>query len=339
MTTIKEIADKLHLSSATVSRALRNDETLSIRMETRSLILSTAAEMGYVSHHNKKNVRKSKKVLVIHKYSAFRSQMDSAYYYTMRTGIEDACVKNDTQYTFTVIDELSERRVSADGVVLLGNFSRQQFEEVLGLIRDLPAVVIGNVCYYRQRFNHVSFSNKESVTVALRYLKKNGHTRIGYMGIIEEEVPSMIGSRKSTYLEWVKKEGTYRPGWVLERDRGSDRVEQGVSMGKELLLQKELPTALFCANDSVALGVINAFNDAGVTIPGQVSIISHDGSYPTQYSYPPLTTVNVHPYHLGAEATRLLIQRMSKPEKYTCELLLTPTLYVRGSVRNLAEKK
>ncbi len=335
MATIKEIADKLHLSPATVSRALRNDETLSIRMETRSLILSTAAEMGYVSHHNKKNVRKSRKILVIHKYSAFRSQMDSAYYYTMRTGIEDVCVKNDIQYTFTAIDELNEKKVNADGIVLLGNFARNQFEEVLGLIGDLPAVVAGNVCYYRQRFNHVSFSNKESVTIALKYLKKNGHRKIGYMGIIEEEVPNMIGSRKATYLEWVKKEGTYRPEWLLERDRGSDRVEQGVSMGRELLQQKELPTALFCANDSVALGVINAFNDAGVSVPGQVSIVSHDGSYPTQYSYPQLTTVNVHPYHLGAEAMRLLIQRMNKPEKYTCELLLMPTLKVRSSVRNI----
>lgn len=335
MVTIKEIAEKLNLSSATISRTLNNDETLSIKPETRSLILSTAAEMGYVGKKKKKKSKKETSILIIHKHTTFRKQIDSSYYYTMRSGIEDICAKSNISYGFKEIDNLDRKKVNASGVLLLGNYTKAQFKELLASIGNLPVVVIGTVIFYKHRFNRVSFSNRDSVLTGLKYLYKNGHRKIGYFGITEQEGTSSLDSRRETYINFVKSHSMYCPEWLLENNHGRDRVEQGYCMAEKLLEQKELPTAVFCANDSVAIGAINCFTEKGLRIPADISIVSHDGSYPTQYSLPPVTTVDVHPYQLGTEGTRLLLRRIENPVDYCCEILLNPTLIVRNSVLNI----
>lgn len=338
MVTIKEIAEKLNLSSATVSRTLNNDETLSIKPETRCLILSTAAEMGYVGKKKKKKVKKELSILIIHKHTTFRKQIDSSYYYTMRSGIEDICAKADVNYAFKEIDHLDGKKINANGVLLIGNYTKEQFKELLSVIGNLPVVVLGTVIFYKNRFNRVSFSNHDSVLAGLKYLYKNGHRKIGYFGIMEQEGTSSMDSRKETYINFMKSRALYRSEWLLEDNHGTDRVEQGYHMAEKLMQVRELPTAIFCANDSAAIGALNYFEKNGLRVPADISIVSHDGSYPTQYSIPPITTVDVHPYQLGAEGMRLLLSRMEKSVDYTCELLLTPTLIVRNSVLNISEK-
>lgn len=339
MVTIKEIAEKLNLSSATVSRTLSNDETLSIKPETRCLILSTAAEMGYVGKKRKKREKKETSILIIHKHTTFRKQIDSSYYYTMRSGIEDICAKSNISYSFKEIDNLDGKKINASGVLLIGNYTREQFKNLLTMIGNLPVVVLGTVIFYRQRFNRVSFSNHDSVLIGLKHLYKNGHRRIGYFGISEQEGTNSRESRKETYIDFMKKYSLYRPEWLLEDNHGTDRVEQGHHMAEKLMELEKLPTAIFCANDSVAIGAINCFAEKGIRVPQDISIVSHDGSYPTQYSIPPVTTVDVHPYQLGTEGTRLLLRRIETPVDYFCEILLTPTLIVRNSVLDISPEK
>ena len=339
MVTIKEIAEKLNLSPATVSRTLSNDETLSIKPETRYMIVSTATEMGYVSRKKKKRAKKETSILIIHKHTTFRKQIDSSYYYTMRSGVEDICAKSNLSYSFREIDQLDGKKITANGVLLLGNYSREQFQTLLPLLGDLPAVVVGNAIFYKNRFNRVSFSNHDSVATGLAYLFKNGHSRIGYFGIEEQEGTSRLDSRRETFITMMKERNLFRSEWLLEDTHGTDRVEQGYHMAEKLLTQQRLPTAVFCANDSVAIGAINCFTESGVRVPGDISILAHDGSYPTQYAIPPITTVDVHPYQLGTEGTRLLQNRIENPVDYTCEILLTPRLIVRKSVAARPEKQ
>lgn len=336
MVTIKEIAEKLNLSSATVSRTLSNDETLSIKPETRCLILSTAAEMGYVGKKKKKKIKKDISILIIHKHTTFRKQIDSSYYYTMRSGIEDICAKSNISYAFKEINHLDGKKVNTNGVLLIGNYTKEQFKELLPVIGNLPVVVLGTVIFYKHRFNRVSYSNYDSVMIGLKYLYKNGHRKIGYFGIAEQEGTSSLDSRRETYITFMKSHSMYHAAWLLEDNHGMDRVEQGYHMAEKLLEMKELPTAIFCANDSVAIGALNCFTEKGIRVPTDISIVAHDGSYPTQYSIPPITTVDVHPYQLGTEGTRLLLRRIEDSVDYTCGVLLTPTLIVRNSVLNIS---
>ena len=134
----------------------------------------------------------------------------------------------------------------------------------------------------------------------------------------------------------MQQRGEFHPEWILESNHGTDRVERGYSMAKALAAQPSLPTAVFCANDPIALGALNGFLECGLQVPDGISVVAHDGSYPTQHSIPPLTMVDVHPYQLGVEAVRMLQQRFDKVvPKIARQLLLHPTLIKRASVKDI----
>lgn len=106
---------------------------------------------------------------------------------------------------------------------------------------------------------------------------------------------------------------------------------------KEWIAQgKELPTAIFCANDPIALGALNALHEAGIDVPGQISIVAHDGSYPTQYSTPPLSTIDVHPFQMGTEALNVLLERMNNERSVSKKVMFYPELIERASVRKIS---
>lgn len=337
MATIKDIAENLGLSSATVSRALRNDETLSIQPETRARIFMEAERIGYrLKSRTQTSGKKEFVITVIHKQQTFRHQIDSAYYFSVRTGIEDACAKHHVTCTFSTLETLADSSEKAQGVIIVGNYQKEDFDLILKKYRDIPIVTVGIISYYPDRIDHITHSNSESVRIALDHLFKNGHTKIGYLGIKEAPGTAHFTSRREKFQELMTAKGYFRPEWVWESERGKDRVERGYMTMKSWIEKgEELPTAIFCANDPVALGALKALYEAGIGIPDQISIIAHDGSYPTQYSTPPLSTIDVHPFQLGIEALNILLERSKTGRTISKKVSLYPELIERSSVRKL----
>lgn len=340
MATIKEIADSLNLSSATVSRALRNDTTLSITPETKARIFMAAENMGYIVKE-KKNIKTKPKCsfTVLHKQQTFRNQIDSSYYYSVRTGIEDACAEHSIVCNFTPLETFSSLQLQPDGIIIVGNYSKQQFQQIERSFPTTPMITTGIISYFPEKIDHITHSNYDSIHLALHYLFEKGHKKIGYLGIKEAPETELFGSRKESFIKIMTEHGTYRPEWIYESEHGKDRVERGyVTMKEWIEKDTPLPTAIFCANDPVALGAVKALYEANIRIPDDISIIAHDGSYPTQYSVPPLTTVDVHPYQLGYEAVQVLHQRILDKRKYGMKISLYPELLERESVKDVNSK-
>lgn len=337
MATIKEIAQKLGLSSSTVSRALRNDKTLSIPPETQARILSAADELGYVRPHKKITAKAGSSVLIIHKHQTFRNQIDSSYYFAVRSGIEQICAEHHVQYNFIAIEDIHSREENVDGVIIVGNYSKLQTENLLELYPGIPIVIIGIVAHCRSRLDHVSYNNYDSVSLGLAHLLNMGHKNIGYVGVEEAPGTELFGSRREAFVQ-ILHSHSLDSHWIYEINHGSDRVEQGYQLMLSVIRRESsLPTAFFCANDPVALGALKAFMENGIRVPEDISLVAHDGSFPTQYSFPPLTTVNVHPFELGTEGTRLLLQKIQQKDSIARELFIYPELIERKSVKNLNE--
>lgn len=336
MVTIKEIAAKAKVSPAAVSRALRNDETLSLAPETRAHIWAVASELGYVRPASASKEKLNRSITIVHKRQTFRHQIDSSYYFAVRSGIEDMCAKGKIKLSVVAMEDMVPRSLDSDGIVLVGNYTRQQYDMLLPEFRNLPVAIVGIVAHYRSRFDHVSYSNFDSTSLALEYLFQKGHRKIAYLGVEEAPDTELFGSRREAFISIMRQRGELHPEWILESDHGNDRVERGYSMAKALASQPSLPSAVFCANDPIALGALNGFLEHGLRVPDDISIVAHDGSYPTQHSIPPLTTVDVHPYQLGVEAVRMLQQRFDKQvPKIARQLLLYPTLIERSSVKDI----
>ena len=337
MATIKEIAANLGLSSATVSRALRNDETLSILPETRAKIFMEAEKIGYKAKTKKNSPEKPEEIItVIHKQQTFRNQIDSAYYFSVRTGIEEACAQKRITCTFATLESLDVHQINTQGIIIVGNYLKADFNRILEKYRDLPIVTVGIISYYPEKIDHVTHSNSVSIQMALDHLFEKGHTKIGYLGIHEAPGTAKFVSRKQKFIDIMTERDCFRPEWVWESEHGRDRVARGyITMQEWISRGEEMPTAIFCANDPIALGALRALHEAGIDVPGQISIIAHDGSYPTQYSTPPLSTIDVHPFQLGCEALNILQERMSGSRSVAKKVTFYPELIERESVRKL----
>lgn len=337
MATIKEISENLGLSQATVSRALRRDKTLSISHETKARIFAEAQKLGYTQKIRKEHNKKQKKnILVLHKQQTFRNQIDSSYYFSVRSGIEEYCESHSITCEFTTVETALYSAFDYDGVIAIGNYEEQLFEKVYHKFANLPLVSIGQLSCHPEKVIQVTYSNYDTVNMALEYLLENGHTKIGYFGIREAYGIPSCNSRKEIFRQILSMHGFFHPEWVYESEHGKNRVDEGYKMMKSCITQNApLPTAVFCANDPVALGVMKAACEEGLDIPGDLSIISHDGSYPAKYTVPPLTTIDVHPFDLGYEAVDAINQFFTKTKVLPKKIVFYPELRVRGSVKAL----
>jgi LacI family transcriptional regulator len=169
----------------------------------------------------------------------------------------------------------------------------------------------------------------------LDYLFENGHKQIGYLGVEELTEIEPFGSRKQRFMSIMKGKNMFNPGWVHECEPGQNKLEHGYKMMQKWIGSKQtLPTAVFCANEPIAMGAIKALREANILVPENISVIGHDGSFPVDYSFPALTTVDVHPYQLGIEGVKLLRERLVDGRKIAKTVFLHPELVIRDSVKN-----
>lgn len=97
-----------------------------------------------------------------------------------------------------------------------------------------------------------------------------------------------------------------------------------------ILSQEERPTAVYCANDLIAAGAMNAAVESGLSIPEDISVIGHDGSSFGEMLRPPLSTVAIYPVEMGKQAVRLLLSVLRGG--LGADMILTPQVIERGSV-------
>ena len=101
-------------------------------------------------------------------------------------------------------------------------------------------------------------------------------------------------------------------------------------------------TAVFAANDQMAIGAIKALNDKGISVPGEVSIVGFDDSYLSPYIIPPLTTIKQRREEMGKTAAELLLERItsqSKRERTPRQIIIPVELIERESAISLSSKK
>lgn len=335
MVTIKDIAEKAGVSSSAVSRALRNDPSLSISNETRLKIFASAGELKY-KLKKEKEVKNKYSVLVIHYDDIYKQNpVDCAYYTSIRNGIEETCNKKQINCFFVPYSEIEGFNDKIDGIILAGNYTKDKYQKIINLGLSNNFVAIGTVLYYGEFIDQITYSNRESVKLALDYLIECGHKKIGYLGAHEAPDTPLYESRIVFFKEYLNSKNLLNTDWILEGEYG---YENGYKMtGEWIKNNKQLPTAIFIANDPNALGSLKAFNEHEIKVPDDISIISFDGNYPTQYSYPALTTTDVHTQIMGQEAVFTLMERMKKYRKVSKKIIFAANLIVRDSVNKISD--
>jgi DNA-binding LacI/PurR family transcriptional regulator len=180
---------------------------------------------------------------------------------------------------------------------------------------------------------HTSFVGLDNINgalIAVQHLIECGHTKIAHIsGPLFTDTASgrLQGYHKALSMTGIK----HRPEYIVE---SSFTYKGGFEAVKKLLELDDRPTAIFAANDLIAMGAIVGANEVGVTVPDSLSIIGFNDIWVASHFMPPLSTVYFDNYKMGSEACRMLIDIISdnKAEK---QFILEPKLVVRNSTARL----
>ncbi|HEX3052124.1 MAG TPA: LacI family DNA-binding transcriptional regulator [Aggregatilineaceae bacterium] len=336
--TLRDVARRANVSLGTASQALSNKP--GVAPNTRTRVFAAAAELGY-----QQQIRLSTPISQNLSMVGLLMKRDPHNYLTVNpfysyvlAGAERECQRQNLSLMYANLDVdeqnrglswppmLFDRRV--DGILVVGAFLQETITHISQQTNQTIVLVDSYVPY--QQFDSIVTDNLNGAYNAVKYLIEHGHTRIGLVGSAVNDYPS-IRERRKGYTRALKEYGiteTYIEDSALTR-------EDGYEAARRLLKRSPDITAIFACNDNVAIGVMNAADQLGLSVPGDLSIVGFDDIDLTQEVAPPLTTVHVDKTLMGVLAVRQLRDRVENPERPTLTTALSTQLIVRESVRTL----
>ncbi len=333
--TIVDVATKAGVAISSVSAAVNGGPGISDR--TRAHILETAASMGWVPSMRGRSLSGKRAFavgLVVQRPSGVIET--DPYFAGFIGGIEEVLEEHNQalmlqmssgrERTIERYRRLAgERRV--DGVFLS---EIEQDDPRIPLLTelDLPAVAI-NPGHAGTPFPSVVQDHKRGIRQLVDHIVSMGHTRIAHVSGDPRAVHAE--QREAAWREAVEAHGLV-PGPVV----GGDFTTAGGSRAAgELLALSEPPTAVFCANDLMAIGFIARASDLGLTVPDDVSVAGYDGIQLGAYTRPRLTTLQTSPRELGSAAARSLLLLIETGVARDVELE-PASLVIRDSVARIS---
>lgn len=332
---VKDIAEALGISPATVSLVLNNRQGVSD--ETRQKVLQMVEEMGYSANvlskpalRNNRNIR-----FVIYKKHGL-VVADTPFFSALMEGIEQEA--RDAGYNILVsyIHEKEASKMESlrileenpqDGMLLLA--TEMQDEDLVPFTRlGVPLVALDNG-FSSVKIDAVLIGNENGTYEAVKYLIDQGHTEIGH--ISSSVRIRNFEQRKNGFNAALSDHGIkLSKKYTVEIDSTLEGAYK--DMCQFLASRPVLPTAFFADNDIIALGAIKALRENGYSIPQDVSIIGFDDLPFCEMFEPSLTTVKVYNRSMGQIAVKRLLDKIqNRPEEYI-KIEVGTSLVVRSSV-------
>jgi len=308
--TIQDVAERADVSVATVSRVLNGSDR--VRESTKEQVIEAARALDYLRNESARNLRTKKTrtvgVLLPNIHGEFFAQVTRGLDREASENGHHLLVSNshtDEAEAESLIRSLLGR---VDGLIIL--WPRLDIGFLEDLIPDQLPLVLLNTAVRRSRFQTLSFDNRGGAYEAVQHLAEHGHERIAVLtgGAKNYDAQERLaGYRKAVDdLDLVGSS-------ALEVEGAFTRESGRASIDRFLDLEPR-PTALFAANDSMALGALRGLHEAGLDVPGDVALVGFDDIPTARYVTPSLSTVHVPTQELGEQAMHHLLARMRGEE-------------------------
>lgn len=300
--TIKEVAERANVSIASVSYVINNGPR-NVSKETRERVEKAILETGYSPNALARSLKTTKTFNI----ALLISDITDPFFMDLIRGVQKGTVtngfnlflcssQNDIALEKHYIDQLKQQNV--DGIIIAG--SHLDSESLTQIAHQIKTVILSpNKIPNAFQFYLDDFEGGRLVG---DYLLSKGHRKIKY-------IEGSWLSNDSHRLEGLKASLSESRIDTSELVGAESEVsyEGGFCAAKKILKQYPDTTAIFCYNDLIASGAINACRELGYDVPKDISIIGFDDTYLSKQTYPSLSTVNSNPFEIGVQMTELMI--------------------------------
>lgn len=333
--TIYDIAQKLNISSATVSRALNDDPV--VNKKTRMRIFDAADEMGYRLNHFARNLRNQKTNII----GVIVPRLNSYFMSAVISGIEQVANSEGYQIIISQSSEQWDKEIASaktmfnnrvDGLLVSLAYDTKDITHFDPFFRKRVPVLFFDRVEAHENTTNVLIDNKQAAYEATRHLIAEGCKRIVHITATPKR--NVYTDRLAGYRQALAESGLpIKDEYLVISNLGQ---EDGAQAAEKILGMNPLPDGVFVANDNCAVGCMVALKKRGIRIPEDVAVVGFNNDPVATVVEPNLTTVNYPGYQMGEVAAQHLIHQLKgtlAPEPQ--HIILTSELIVRMSSKKI----
>lgn len=332
-TTIKDIAKAANVSPSTVSRVIANNPRIS--KETSENIRKIMEKMNYYPNMIARSLaRRSTKIFAVLLPGDAEKTFLNPFFPEILRGITSASHKNDYKVLISgVVDVAEEKKVIreftrsgiAEGIILMT--SRVADPAITELKKlNFPFVIVGKPEKDKE-INWVDNNNYEISYELTKHLIGQGHKKIAFLGVCLKffyAIDRMLG-----YKQALKDSGLPIAEDLIVESKF--REDNGYELMRKLLDTGHRPTAVIACDDLLAIGALKSIAEHELSVPFDIAVAGFNNVPLSEYCTPPLTSVEINPYGLGAKAVELLMANIKSEHKSFDRAIIPAKLVIRKS--------
>lgn len=329
--TIRDVARLAHVHPGTVSRALNPQTRVLVNQETAARVLAAADELDYRPNSMARGLKTSRSMTI----GVLIPDLTNPLFPPIVLGIDDRLTRDG--YTPLLVNTGSDparERASIDAMLarqvdgFIAATARLDIEPLaVATATGLPVVLV-NRSFEDGSISACTVDDRKGSELAVRHMIELGHERLGYVA-----GPQNVSTGHRRYLGFTA--AMEAAGLPLPPERvsyaGAFTEEAGARAAAEVLRADPRVTGIITANDRLAIGCYDALEQEGLSCPDDVSIVGFNDMMFIDRLRPPLSSVRVPQRAIGYAAADLLLEQLANADAVAREVMLEPTLVVRGS--------
>ena len=327
---IVDVAKKAGVSIATVSRVLNGSD--SVKDDTRKKVQKVIDYLNYVPHAVAREIQ-ARNFMTI---GVVVPSVYNLFFAEVLDGIEDYlrnnsyflllnCAKNNSDLEMNAVRTMIERKIS--GIILLSPNTEEVDENFYReAVANIPIVLV-NAYNNIPGASYVGNDEELGTQEAIKYLFSLGHKKILFVRGINSDSYTI---KEEAFREIMKSENLNATSYIVTIEAGNSMETSDLTTDALLeILPKTDATAIFCCNDLMAVGALNACKLLEKNVPGDISVMGYDNTSIANAITPKLTSVDQNMFELGRNAAQMLIEKIDKGQSK--RLTLYNTIVERDS--------
>ena len=335
MATLKDIAQRVGVSIATVSRVLNQDESFSVSNKTKQQILEAADALQYPVPDGEKGQKQSRSkdsICVLLLYDELEEIKDP-YYLTIRTRLRKEAIQcgvEVSEYFCGQAEQNAWDNAEHSGYIVIGSQCTWNRHIEQKLLEQNKPVVFVDFSPEFPEADYVITDYQELTQGAIDHFLSLGYREIGYIGASEydgQNRQSIEDMRLHFFREIMTKEKIYNPDLVFLGEHTDN--SSGFQLMNRCLTEVPRPRAVFIQTDSMAIGAIKAIKENGLKIPQDIAVLGCNDLPIAAYLTPALSTMRIYNDIMGQMALHLLLERMHSDRKKGVKVMIPNKLKIR----------